>query len=121
TAARVDQLDQARDSPFGSAPRARAEERVHGHVRTREGLRRGVRVLHEPGPHAAPPELPELAAGVAADLTLGERAPDVGPHPRAFEPACHDEAVAAVTALAADDGHARPTPGCLESAEQRHD
>src|SRR3989442_1012321 len=111
----------ARDSPFGGAPRARAEGRAHDHVRPREGLHRGVRVLHEPGPHAAPPELPELAAGVAADLALGEREQDVGPHPRALEPACHDEAVAAVTALAADDGHARPTPGRLESAEQRHD
>src|SRR2546425_342152 len=60
-------------------------------------------------------------AGPAADLALGEREQDVGPHPRALEPACHDEAVAAVTALAADDGHARPTPGRLESAEQRHD
>src|SRR2546428_205380 len=81
----------------------------------------GGRARRGPGPHAARRELPELAAGVAADLTLGEREQDVGPHPRALEPACHDEAVAAVTALAADDGHARPTPGRLESAEQRHD
>src|SRR2546422_746147 len=67
-------------------------------------------------PRLKPPEVRVRLAPVA-----GDAGKDAGPPPRALDPACQDDPAAAVTALAADDGHARPTPGRLESAEQRHD
>src|SRR2546430_1176632 len=71
-----------------------------------------------PGPQTRP-RLKPPNVSVSVARTAGP--PRRGPPPGALEPACHAEPAAAVTALAADDGHARPTPGRLESAEQRHD
>src|SRR5712691_8069081 len=120
-AARVDQLDEARDAPFGGATRARAEKRVDDHVRAREGLLGGFEVLDEPRPYAASLQLAELLPRVAADLILGEREQDLHPRPPFPQPARDDEAVAAVAALAADDDHTRAAAPRLEVFEQRPD
>src|SRR5207237_9457353 len=69
-AARVDQLDEARDAPFRGATRACAEKRVDDHVRAREGLRGGFEVLDVPGPYAASLQLAELLLLVGVDLVL---------------------------------------------------
>src|SRR2546426_769538 len=119
-AARVDQLHEARDAPFRGATRARAEQRVDDHVRTREGLLGGYEVLDEPLPYAASLQLAELLPRVAADLVLGEREQDLHPRPPFPQPARDDEAVAAVAAFAADDDHTRAAAR-LEIFEQRPD
>src|SRR5438132_1361352 len=119
-AARVDQLDEARDAPFRGATRACAEKRVDDHVRTREGLLGGFEVLDEPRPYAASLQLAELLPRVAADLVLGKREQDLHPRPPFPQPARDDEAVAAVAALAADDDHTRAAAR-LDVFEQRPD
>src|SRR5437870_559237 len=119
-AARVDQLDEARDAPFRGATRACAEKRVDDHVRTREGLLGGFEVLDEPRPYAASLQLAELLPRVAADLVLGKREQDLHPRPPFPQPARDDDAVAAVAALAADDDHTRAAAR-LEVFEPRPD
>src|SRR5437016_954644 len=119
-AARVDQLDEARDAPFRGATRACAEKRVDDHVRTREGLLGGFEVLDEPRPYAASLQLAELLPRVAADLVLGKREQDLHPRPPFPQPARVDDAVAAVAALAADDDHPRAAAR-PEVFEQRPD
>jgi len=72
-AAGVDQLDRARDAPFGRAPRAGSEERVDNEVGPRQrGGDRSV-VFEAKGANAAAPQLLELEPGVAADLGGRER------------------------------------------------
>ena len=72
-AAGVDQLDRARDAPFGRAPRAGSEERVDDEVGPRQrGGDRSV-VFEAKGANAAPPQLLELEPRVAADLGGRER------------------------------------------------
>ena len=137
TAARVDALDQPRDTPSGRPVRARAEKRIHDQVRAPQPLGGHAVVLDELGAHAALLQLLELRGGVAADLVLGERQEDLDPRARLLQPPRHDEAVAAVAALAAHDDDTRaktlnpplvekrpdplrgPTPGVLHEGRAR--
>src|SRR5215475_7860075 len=103
----VDRLDRGRDAALGDAARARPEERVDDDVSAREQIGGGTIDVERPRADAGAPELLELARGVASDVGRWWDQQHRGSSPVTLEPAGHDEAVAAVAPLAADDDDLR--------------
>src|SRR5207245_7343657 len=95
-AARVDQLDRARDAPFGGPARSRPEQRADDQVGARELFGRRSIIGEGPRSDAATRELRELAAGVAADLGRLVHQQHAGARAVTLEPTGHHEAVAAI-------------------------